>query len=60
MSRYYNMSVSELRDELDRLEELLWEYECDEPDDYSGRIRLQNTINNICNLIHRKELRGAA
>lgn len=55
MSKYYGMSLNQLRDELDMLEERLWDWECDHPDDYAGRRELQDIINNICNLIHRRE-----
>lgn len=55
MSRYYKMSVVKLRDELDRLEEQLYDLDMDNPDDWDGRRRLQDTINNICNLIYRRE-----
>lgn len=55
MSRFYGMSKERLRDELDRLEEQLYEYEIENPDDYYGRRQLQDTINNICNLLFRKE-----
>ena len=55
MSKYYKMSLGRLRDELDALEEQLWDFECENPDDYDGRRRLQDIINNVCNLIHRLE-----
>ena len=60
MSKYYEMSTSQLRDELDILEERLWDMECENPDDYAGRKVLQDVINNVCNLIHRREIRGLA
>ena len=55
MGRYYKMSGTRLRDELDRLEEQLYDLDIENPDDWDGRRRLQDTINNICNLLYRKE-----
>ncbi len=52
MSRYYStMSITDLRDELDRLEERLDEMEYD---DNSG-IGIRNSIYYICEMLCRKE-----
>ena len=52
MSRYYDlMSIVDLRDELDRLEERLDELEYGD----SSRIGIQNSIYYICETLCRKE-----
>ena len=53
--QYLTMSASKLRDLLDQLEEQLYDFELDNPDDYIGRENLKNFINNICDLLYRKE-----
>ena len=59
MSKYYlTMSAPKLRDLLDQLEEQLYDYEQDNPDDYEGREDLKNLINNICDLLYKKEVMG--
>ena len=56
MGKYYQtMSAPKLRDLLDQLEEQLYDYEIENPDDYVGREDLKNLINNICDLLYKKE-----
>ena len=56
MGKYYStMSASRLRDLLDQLEEQLYDYEIDNPEDYEGRESLKNLINNVCELLFQKE-----
>ena len=54
-AKYTKMSISGLRDLLDQLEETLWDIECEEPDNYEQRRRMNDMINNICCLIREKE-----
>lgn len=54
-SYFYTMSVSALRDMLDRLEERLHDLEWDDPDNDGRRVELENTICNLCELICAKE-----
>lgn len=61
MGKYYNtMSASRLRDLLDQLEEQLYDYEIENPEDYCGRNELKNLINNICDLLYKKEAKEIA
>ena len=56
MNSYYKkMNAMQLRDLLDWLEEQLWDMENEAPEDYEGRIALENLINNICELVMDKE-----
>lgn len=55
MSKYYTRSTAWLRDELDRLEEQLESLIEDCPDDYVSRRNLENLIDNVCNLLCRRE-----
>ena len=55
---YYNMTPSRLRDLLDELEERLFDLEQEEPDAYGRRREMENLIDNVCELLHRKERRS--
>ena len=55
MSRYYAMNIARLSDELDRLEEELQTVIEENPENYSARRNLENIIDNVCNLICRRE-----
>lgn len=55
MGKYYSRSTAWLRDELDRLEEQLDSIIEDCPDDYASRRNLEDLINNVCNLLYRRE-----
>ena len=56
MGAYYNnMPAARLRDLLDELEERLCDLEQEEPEADSRRRALADLIDNICELIRRKE-----
>lgn len=55
MSKYYGMSTAWLRDELDRLEDQLASLTEECPEDYCSRRNMENLINNVCNLLSRRE-----
>lgn len=54
MGKYYSRSTAWLRDELDRLEEQLETLTEDCPDDYASRRNLENLIDNVFNLLWRR------
>ena len=52
---YNNMPAARLRDLLDELEERLCDLRQEEPEDYPRLRALEDLIDNICELIRRKE-----